>query len=140
MTSGHIITYTREDGFNIFHSDIDCGVSVESVVQAYRDTYNSNFYTHTSRISNNYLLQFSTWQSNIFKILDHEGDTLPDYNPDRFNNTYRWIRGNKRNSINPNRLVESGDKVKSAHTCKNAGGRGYSCTFPQGSFDYGTCC
>ncbi|CAI4304760.1 CQS_1a_G0006370.mRNA.1.CDS.1 [Saccharomyces cerevisiae] len=117
------------DGFNIFHSDIDCGVSVESVVQAYRDTYNRNFGTHTSRISNNYLLQ-----------LNHEGDTLPDYNTDRFNSTYRWIRGNKKNSLNSNRLVASGDKVKSAHTCKNAEGRGYSCAFPQGSFDYGTCC
>lgn len=140
MTSGHIITYTRENGFNIFHPDIDGEDSVESVMQAYRDTYNSNSGTHTSRISNNYLLQFSSWQLNIFKRLDHEEDTLPDYNPDRFNSTYSWIRGNKKNFSNSNRLVASGNKVKSAHTCKNAGGRGYSCTFPQGSFDYGTCC
>lgn len=146
VTSGHIITYTREDGFGIYHPDVDGEVSVESVMQAYRNTYNSNFGAYTSRISNNYLVQFSSWQSNIFKRLDHEENTLPDYDPNYVNSTYTLDKRGQYRCSNSNQQAScgqnfaSGNKIKSAHNCKNAGGKGYSCTFPQGSFDYGTCC
>lgn len=71
LVSGHIIEYDSDSGFSITHPDIIGEIKVDDVLQAYKEAFKSNFSAYTTYISANYLVQFSPWQSNIFKKLNH---------------------------------------------------------------------
>ncbi|CAI4436783.1 BDM_1a_G0016770.mRNA.1.CDS.1 [Saccharomyces cerevisiae] len=146
LVSGHIIEYDSDSGFSITHPDIIGEIKVDDVLQAYKEAFKSNFSAYTTYISANYLVQFSPWQSNIFKKLNHtaqvENTNVTEITggTDALARRGQYRCHNNDEQANCGQGFASGNKIKSAHNCKNAGGKGYSCTFLQAGGSYGTCC